>query len=429
MSGRVRAKCGIQPSLGRAPTKRRSTSFANKPDQPSNALLEAAPKRQNDWSLWLLQGSTTAQAWTVTGPLPASRLSDDEKCGFSREAEGENEIARKYHVAAIDCGSDRVSAGLAGYASDYRCSECLHHEPGRISQLFQQSNGDRHDHEQGRHDGRRRPRARRRRGTPDGSKVYVANEAVNGTVSVIDTATNAVSATVAVGSNPVGVAVAPDGGKVYVANKGRHSTVSVIDTATDSVSTTIDIDGLTPMGVAVTPDGSKVYVANDVPNGTVSVIDTATNTVSATVAVGRHPVGVAVKPDGSKLYVANKGNGNISVIDATNKVVATIDVGLAPFAVAVAPDGSKVYVTNLNNTVSVIDTATNAVSATISVGNGPLGVAFTPDGSKAYVANQFDHTVSVIATASNTVVATIDVGTSPIAFGIFILPRFAGTRH
>jgi len=27
------------------------------------------------------------------------------------------------------------------------------------------------------------------------------------------------------------------------------------------------------------------------------------------------------------------------------------------------------------------------------------------------------------------VVATIDVGTSPIAFGIFILPRFAGTRH
>ena len=68
--------------------------------------------------------------------------------------------------------------------------------------------------------------------TPDGSKVYVANEAVSGTVSVIDTATNAVSATVAVGSNPIGIAVKPDGSKVYVANKARHSTVSVIDTAT-----------------------------------------------------------------------------------------------------------------------------------------------------------------------------------------------------
>ena len=108
-------------------------------------------------------------------------------------------------------------------------------------------------------------------------------------------------------------------------------------------------------------------------------------------------------------------------------MVATIDVGLAPFGVAVTPDGSKVYVTNLNNTVSVIATAANAVSATISVGNGPVGVAFTPDGSKAYVANQFDHTVSVIATASNSVVATVDVGTSPIAFGVFIVPRFAGT--
>jgi ATP-dependent DNA ligase len=32
--------------LGCAPTKRRSTSFANKHDQPANALLEAAPKRQ-----------------------------------------------------------------------------------------------------------------------------------------------------------------------------------------------------------------------------------------------------------------------------------------------------------------------------------------------------------------------------------------------
>jgi YVTN family beta-propeller protein len=177
------------------------------------------------------------------------------------------------------------------------------------------------------------------------------------------TATTAVSATVAVGSNPIGVADKPDGSKVYVANKGRHSTVSVIDTATDSVSTTIDV-GLTPIGVAVTPDGSRVYLANDAVNGTVSVIVTATNAVSATVAVGRHPFGIAVKPDGSKVYVANRGNGTVSVIDATNKVVATIDVGLAPHGLAVTSDGSKVYVANLNNCVSVIDTATNAVSAT-----------------------------------------------------------------
>jgi YVTN family beta-propeller protein len=64
--------------------------------------------------------------------------------------------------------------------------------------------------------------------TPDGSKVYVANEHSN-TVSVIATATNTVTATIAVGDVPIGVAVAPDSSKVYVTNFGSN-TVSVIDT-------------------------------------------------------------------------------------------------------------------------------------------------------------------------------------------------------
>ena len=49
--------------------------------------------------------------------------------------------------------------------------------------------------------------------------AYVANGSNPGTVSVIDTATNTVVATVAVGSNPIGVAVTPDGKHVYVTNQ------------------------------------------------------------------------------------------------------------------------------------------------------------------------------------------------------------------
>jgi YVTN family beta-propeller protein len=93
--------------------------------------------------------------------------------------------------------------------------------------------------------------------TPDGSKVYVANDVPNGTVSVIDTATNTVSATVAVGRHPVGVAVKPDGSKIYVVNKGNGN-VSVID-ATNKVVATIDV-GLAPFAVAVAPDGSEVSI-------------------------------------------------------------------------------------------------------------------------------------------------------------------------
>jgi len=48
-------------------------------------------------------------------------------------------------------------------------------------------------------------------------KVYVANHLDN-TTSVIDTTTNAVIATVPIGSYPYGVAVTPDGTKVYFAS-------------------------------------------------------------------------------------------------------------------------------------------------------------------------------------------------------------------
>ena len=81
------------------------------------------------------------------------------------------------------------------------------------------------------------------------------------------------------------------------------NTVSVIDTATNNVTATVNVE-CGPIGVAVSPDGTKVYVTNAYSN-TVSVIDTATNNVTATVPVGSYPWGIAVNPDGTKVYVAN----------------------------------------------------------------------------------------------------------------------------
>ena len=71
----------------------------------------------------------------------------------------------------------------------------------------------------------------------------------------------------------------------YITNSGSNS-VSVIDTATNTVIATVAV-GFNPWGVAVHPDGSRVYVAKY--SQTVSVIDTATNTVVGTVQVGTGP--------------------------------------------------------------------------------------------------------------------------------------------
>jgi YVTN family beta-propeller protein len=83
----------------------------------------------------------------------------------------------------------------------------------------------------------------------------------------------------------------------YITN-ASSDTVSVIDTTTNAVSATIPVGffpvGGEPFGVAVSPDGREVYLTNNGSSGIVSVIDATTNTVKATIPVGSFPVGVAV---------------------------------------------------------------------------------------------------------------------------------------
>jgi YVTN family beta-propeller protein len=131
--------------------------------------------------------------------------------------------------------------------------------------------------------------------TPGGTQTYVTSPG-GGTVSVIDTATNSVVATISLGisQNPFGVAITPDGTRAYVTINFPNNFVSVIDTATNTVVTTIPV-GVGPTGVAITPDGTRAYVTNN-DSDTVSVIDTTTNTVVATIPVGVGPVGVAITP-------------------------------------------------------------------------------------------------------------------------------------
>jgi len=246
--------------------------------------------------------------------------------------------------------------------------------------------------------------------------AYITN-LVSANVSVIDTATNTVIATIPVGIGQNGVAVTPDGSKVYVANVNVPF-VSVIDTATNTVIATIPVGGLSPFGVAVTPDGSKVYVTDSGSNN-VFVIDTATNAViGSPIPVGLFPFGVAVTPDGDRHAGKDEKEAQHGEAERDRHRRAG------------EHEGGKVYVANRDNdNVSVIDTATNTVIATIPVGSFPLGVAVTPDGRKVYVANSGSNNVFVIDTASNLVLAVVSVGIQPVAFGAFIRQPapFAGT--
>ena len=93
------------------------------------------------------------------------------------------------------------------------------------------------------------------------------------------------------------MAVNSAGTRAYVANRGSNfdpgNSVSVIDTATNTVVATVAV-GQHPSSVTVNPTGTRLYVANQ-SSDSVSVIDTATNAVVTAVVVGSGPVGVAVR--------------------------------------------------------------------------------------------------------------------------------------
>jgi len=243
--------------------------------------------------------------------------------------------------------------------------------------------------------------------SPDGQFVYATT--FTGMVK-IDTATNTVVGTVTTGSAfMIGVAVTADGATAYVGSNGSGR-VSVVDTATMLVIATLPI---APQAIATAPDGTSIWVVTNISGATMAVIDSSTNTFT-TFLLGPgsfFPSSIAFTPDGAFAYLANNGANLVAVIDtASRATVATITAGFRPNAIAVSPDGAYAYVSNqLSNNVSVISTATNNVVATVLVGSLPAGLAFTPDGAFVYVANSGGTTVSVIDTATRMVVSTISV--------------------
>lgn len=251
--------------------------------------------------------------------------------------------------------------------------------------------------------------------SPDGARAVVANSNDN-TVSVIDTRTRTITATVPVGLYPLGVAFAPDGSRVYVANRDAH-TVSVLDTATSSVTATWS--GFShPTSIAV--GGDRVHVLN-YGTTTLSIVDSA-GAALAGVRLPEGASGLAVTPDGAKAYVGSYRGVHVAVIDlAAASVIASVRASVSPRALAVSPDGTRVYTTKLNkpDPMKVIDVATDTTLPGGIPGPGwSLGVAVAPDGARAYFTNFLDGSVSVIDTAGLTETGRITVGRNPTEISI-----------
>src|SRR5204863_8059006 len=141
-------------------------------------------------------------------------------------------------------------------------------------------------------------------------------------------------------AGPHGLVVTPDGRAVYASSDGA-STVSVIDTATDRVTATVEV-GQAPHGLALTPDGRTVLVAGFGTNR-VAWLDVATNTLAGQAPVPQ-PHNFAVSPDGRLAYVAAQQPGATAlvILDRAGKAQAgRVPVDKTPRALNFTPAGQR----------------------------------------------------------------------------------------
>lgn len=210
-----------------------------------------------------------------------------------------------------------------------------------------------------------------------------------------------VNATISnVGPNPRSVEYNPFNDNIYIATFPVN-TVSVINSSTNTVIATIPVGTSPGPSLEFNPANNDIYVGTFIDR--VLVIDSSTNTVRTRIPVGNQALGIVFNPFNDNIYVT-AGN-TVPVIDSsTNTVRAIIPVGTSPspFGLEFNPSNNNIYVANQGSgTVSVIDSSNNTVIDTIPVGNNPRSLEFNPSNDNIYVTNTDDDTVSIISTAQN----------------------------
>ena len=213
--------------------------------------------------------------------------------------------------------------------------------------------------------------------------------------------------------------VSPDGSKAYVANDD-DGTISVINTITNQVTATIPV-GTYALYVTISPDGSKLYVT-DYMNNVFYAVDATTYAILATLKIPE-AFGLAVSPDGSKIYAGSYNTYDVYVIDAKIfSVITTINVERYPQSLVISPDGKWMYTANSQaDDVSIVNLLTNTVVASIPVRINPQTISLTSDGTMLYVPNAGSNAVSAISLATNQIIASVPA-TEPLSFGNFITP-------
>jgi YVTN family beta-propeller protein len=184
--------------------------------------------------------------------------------------------------------------------------------------------------------------------------------ALEGSISVVNLATNSVSANIPVGRHPTGLALDSARGLLYVANTNDDS-ISVVDVRTRNVKQTIslkpfaqEVKGIAPSGLSLDRSGKRLFIACGGINA-VMIYDLESGRISGLVPTGWYPISVTLNADESKIAVATLlgiGSGqndgpNKRFVHANRGSVHVVpmpdDAQLASYSAAVAENNKMAF--------------------------------------------------------------------------------------
>jgi DNA-binding beta-propeller fold protein YncE len=199
--------------------------------------------------------------------------------------------------------------------------------------------------------------------------ALVANFGDN-TVTPVSLPSLRVGRPIAVGREPVAIAVSPKGTVALVANY-QDGSVSPISLPSLVAGAPIPA-GAEPAALYITPDGSSGLVA-DFQTSQVIPITLATMTPAPAVAVGGNPTGIAGSPSSAFAYVS--GGDSITPFNWQTRQAGTpFTTGTTAEALAIAPGGTTAWVCGGSGTLVHVNLATGTVLRSVVVGGEPSAV-------------------------------------------------------
>jgi YVTN family beta-propeller protein len=249
--------------------------------------------------------------------------------------------------------------------------------------------------------------------SPDSKTLAVVSIASN-SVTLIDTATNKVKATIYVGRSPHEAFFTPDGHELWVTVRGEDY-VSVIDPAQLKEIRRIDMangPGMTMFG----SDARYGFVCSSF-TPEIAVVEVASHQI-----IKRLPQAspfcpnIAVSPENDEIWITLKDVGKVQVFNAKPpfEQKALFDTGPITNHVNFVNNrnGKFAYVTigGMDQVKAFRRGATPELVATIPVGNLPHGIWQSGDGSRVYVGLENGGAAAAIDTLTNKVIANIPIG-------------------